>query len=112
MSIKTMLLLSVFDSASKIYTELFTKTTQEEAIREFILAVRNPQTMLNQFPEQFELHQLATVDSDGTTEITGQLTSDQNNHMITPEPTVIITAIQVKQADEIHQANQQIKQEK
>jgi len=60
-----MLILSVYDTAAQSYESVFSKSNEAEAIREFTLACRNPQLMYNQFPEQFELHQLATIDSKG-----------------------------------------------
>lgn len=89
-----MLLLSVFDKEAKTYELCFTKTTTAEATREFIIACRNPNIMYNQFPEQFELHQLAEITSQG--------------EIINQEKLVVITAENVMAMEKVDKLNSEL----
>lgn len=72
------LLVSIFDKKSNHYLGINLCFTKLEAIRQFETLVNDPnQSVINKYPDDFELHSLATFD-----EITG---------VITPEKTLIIT---------------------
>lgn len=92
-----MLLLSVYDKAAKSYDIVFTKKTEPEATREFILACKNPQIMYNQFPEQFELHSLGHLTETGllTCQTNDDISQGSLEKYIQLKPEVIITATQV-----------------
>lgn len=86
-----MLLLSVYDKEANNYQQCFTKHTLPEATREFILACRNPDGMFRQFPEQFELHQLAEITPEGK--------------FVNTDKSVVITADNVMQMESIAEKN-------
>lgn len=55
---------AIRDKKSGTYSHLQTYNTEHEAVREFTLAVRNPKTMFNQFPEDYELVHLGEFNTD------------------------------------------------
>ncbi|AXH77822.1 MAG: nonstructural protein [Microviridae sp.] len=57
-------LYSVYDSKAKAYSNPFTSVNQQIAIRDFTQAVRDENSQLNKFPEDFTLVELAEFDDE------------------------------------------------
>lgn len=68
----------VYDSKSKAYGTPFFAKTSGEAERSFQQAVRDPKTLISQYPEDFDLFHTGSFD-----ELTGRLIAlDSPVHMI------------------------------
>jgi len=57
-------LFSVYDSKARAYGNPFTAARQELAIRDFTTAVRDPDTQLHKFPEDFTLVEIGEFDDE------------------------------------------------
>lgn len=62
---------AVYDNKSLVYKQTFTATARGEALRSFMTAVNSPNTALHDYPEDFELYEIAEYD-DVTAEYTNQ----------------------------------------
>jgi hypothetical protein len=90
----------VYDRKSETFSHLQTYNTEYEAIREFTLAVRNPKTMFNQFPEDYSLVFLGAFNTDN---------KEQPLEALHPEE--VICPIQVMKRDRIEDKNNALKQQ-
>lgn len=77
----------VYDDAVKRYVHVFTEERKESAIRHFSKAVNDPKTKLNESPDDYSLHMLASFD-----DCTGAYDS-------LPQPEMLSLAKAVKIAD-------------
>jgi hypothetical protein len=55
---------AVFDKQAKLYQNFFFAKSIAEAIRSFTTAVNDPNTQLNQFPDDFELFKVCEINED------------------------------------------------
>jgi len=55
---------AVFDKKGSIYQSFFFARSVADAIRSFTTAVNDPNTQLNQFPDDFELYKVCEINDD------------------------------------------------
>ncbi len=91
-----MFIYAVKDAISNTYSNLQTHSSDAVAIREYTIATRNPQTLLNQFPNDYELH------------LIGEFREDKVIPLAISTSTVIITSATVIELDKIQEKNEQI----
>lgn len=101
-----MKILSVFDKVAQTYDIPFFKLNAAVAQREFHMACQNEQSLYNQFPSDYELHELGEFNqTDGTFKIRQQLITVKTEKGEEPKsqckPLIICQAIR-PQTEENH----------
>lgn len=68
-------LFSILDVKGELFGPMMPVRTTQEAMRAFHMQYMNPETMINQWPEDYVLYEIGTWDP-----TTGQITSLENKH--------------------------------
>jgi len=58
---------SVYDNKARAFSTPFFSPRQEMAVRDFTAAARDPQSVINQFPEDYTLYEIGEFDDDNAT---------------------------------------------
>ena len=64
---------SVYDKKARSYGQIFASPNDESAKREYLVALQDNRSMLNKFPDDFELHYLFTINSESGKVIDNQV---------------------------------------
>ncbi|ALS03691.1 VP5 [Gokushovirus WZ-2015a] len=59
---------TVYDQKARLFSAPFTSATEETAIRDFARAVSDTRSMVDKFPQDYELHCLGSFD-----EVSGEI---------------------------------------
>ena len=91
-----MKVIAVYDIKADCYETPFFKANVQIAMREFALVCRDSQMLMNQFPDDYELHELGDFDKEiGVFQLHLRTTTgDEGQTVILPKPKILCTARQ------------------